>query len=108
MPPRIHDLVQQTLTHARDLAHDLATLDLTDNDLPAALDGLARHATELFKISCRFNAEGRHPAPGTRHRQPVVQDRPGGGDQCHQARQGQTGRHQPGQWLGQDHPDRPQ
>ena len=35
---KVHELVQQTLTHARDLAHDLATLDLTDSDLPAALD----------------------------------------------------------------------
>jgi signal transduction histidine kinase len=59
---KVHDLVQQTLTHARDLAHDLATLDLTDGDLPAALDGLARHAAELFKISCRFNTEGDIPS----------------------------------------------
>jgi signal transduction histidine kinase len=59
---QVHDLVQQTLTHARDLAHDLATLDLTDSDLPAALKGLARHAADLFKISCRFTAEGDIPA----------------------------------------------
>lgn len=58
---KVHDLVQQTLTHARDLAHDLATLDFKDSDLPAALEGLARHAAELFKISCRFNTEGDIP-----------------------------------------------
>jgi signal transduction histidine kinase len=29
--------------------------------LPAALDGLARHATELFKISCRFEVAGDIP-----------------------------------------------
>ena len=58
---KVHDLVQQTLTHARDLAHDLATLDFKDSDLPAALEGLARHAEELFKISCRFNTEGDIP-----------------------------------------------
>ena len=51
---RIHNLVQQTMTHARDLAHDLATLDLKGDDLPAALDGLAQHAADLFKISCQF------------------------------------------------------
>jgi signal transduction histidine kinase len=56
---KIHDLVQQALSHARDLAHDLATLDLADNDLPAALEGLARRATELFRISCRFDASGK-------------------------------------------------
>jgi signal transduction histidine kinase len=59
---RIHDLVQQTMTHARDLAHDLARLDLKGDDLPAALDGLARHAEKLFKISCRFEVAGDTPA----------------------------------------------
>ena len=57
----IHNLVQQALTHARDLAHDLATLDLKGDDLPAALGGLAKHAAELFKISCQFKAEGSLP-----------------------------------------------
>jgi signal transduction histidine kinase len=58
---KVHDLVQQTLTHARDLAHDLATLDFTDTDLPAALEALAKHAADLFKISCQFHAEGGIP-----------------------------------------------
>ncbi|HVM49086.1 MAG TPA: response regulator [Candidatus Acidoferrum sp.] len=58
---KIHELVQQTLNHARDLAQDLATLDLTVRDLPAALEGLARHAEQLFKISCRLNVEGQIP-----------------------------------------------
>ena len=59
---RIHNLVQQAMTHARDLAHDLAAVDLQGDDLPSALDGLARHATELFKISCRFDGEGAAPS----------------------------------------------
>ena len=58
---RIHNLVQQTMTHARDLASDLAMLDLKGDDLPAALDGLAKHAAGLFKISCQFEAEGSLP-----------------------------------------------
>jgi len=58
---RIHNLVQRAITHARDLASDLATLDLKGDDLPAALDGLARHAAGLFKISCQFEAEGTIP-----------------------------------------------
>ena len=58
---KIHSLVQQAMNHARDLARDLATLDLKADDLPVALDGLARRATELFKISCRFEAKGNLP-----------------------------------------------
>jgi signal transduction histidine kinase len=58
---RIHNLVQQAMTHARDLAHDLAALDLKGDDLPAAFDGLAKHAAGLFKISCEFEAEGSLP-----------------------------------------------
>jgi signal transduction histidine kinase len=59
---RIHNLVQRAINHTRDLAHDLATLDLKGDDLPAALEGLARHATELFKVSCRFDRGGSLPA----------------------------------------------
>jgi signal transduction histidine kinase len=58
---RIHNLMQQAMSHARDLAHDLAALDLKGNDLATALDGLARHAADLFKISCRFDREGAVP-----------------------------------------------
>jgi len=64
---RIHLLVQQAMTHASDLAHDLATLDFNQNDLPGALSGLATRARELFSISCRFKAEG--PIP---HLEPTV------------------------------------
>jgi signal transduction histidine kinase len=58
---KIHALVQQAMNHARGLARDLATLDLKGDDLPAALDGLARQAAEMFKISCHFKAEGTLP-----------------------------------------------
>ena len=58
---RIHNLVQQAMTHARGVAHDLARLDLEGDDLPAAFDGLAKHAAGLFKISCKFEAEGDLP-----------------------------------------------
>jgi len=58
---RIHGLIQQAMSHARNLARDLATLDLKADDLPAALDGLAKHATGLFKISCRFESDGNIP-----------------------------------------------
>lgn len=57
----IHGLVKQAVSHARDLARDLATLDLKKSDLPSALGGLAQHAAELFEISCQFKAEGDVP-----------------------------------------------
>ncbi len=59
---RIHDLVRQAMNHARDLAHDLATLDAKKQDLPSALGGLAKRAAELFKISCQFKTEGNIPS----------------------------------------------
>jgi len=59
---KIHVLVQQAMSHASDVAHDLATLDFKENDLRAALSGLAEHVKELFQISCRFKAEGVIPA----------------------------------------------
>jgi PAS domain S-box-containing protein len=58
---KIHILVQQTMSHASDLAHDLATLNPKDKDLPSALNDLADHAREVFAISCCFNANGSIP-----------------------------------------------
>jgi PAS domain S-box-containing protein len=59
---RIHGLVHEAMNHASDLAHDLATLDLKQDDLPAALEGLSEHAKELFGISCKFKSEGKPPS----------------------------------------------
>lgn len=59
---RIHDLVQEAMDHASDLAHDLATLDFKDKDLPAALEDLATHTAQLFEISCRFKTQGTVPS----------------------------------------------
>jgi len=58
---KIHSLVQQTMSHASDLAHDLATLNPKDKDLSGALHDLADHARQVFEISCRFNAQGSIP-----------------------------------------------
>ena len=54
---KIHMLVQQAMSHASDLAHDLATIDVKENNLPAALKDLADHVKDLFEISCRFKAD---------------------------------------------------
>ena len=58
---KVHLLVQQAMSHASDLAHDLATLDHKGSDLPAALKDLAEHAKELFDITCRFKVDGQIP-----------------------------------------------
>jgi PAS domain S-box-containing protein len=58
---KINSLVQETMSHASDLAHDLATLDLATKDLPTALSDLAARAEELFRISCKFGATGEAP-----------------------------------------------
>jgi two-component system, NarL family, sensor histidine kinase UhpB len=58
---KIHSLVQQAMSHASDLAHDLATLDRKGSDLPAALKDLADHARQLFAITCRFKVDGEIP-----------------------------------------------
>jgi signal transduction histidine kinase len=59
---KIHHLIQEAMSHASDVAHDLATLDLREGDLPSALNGLATRAKDLFSISCRFEAQGRIPS----------------------------------------------
>ena len=58
----IHELVQQAMTHASDLAHDLATLDTAKKELPEALDELAGRVRELFHISCKFTPKGEVPS----------------------------------------------
>jgi len=55
---RIHELVQETMNHTSDLAHDLATLDLNGKDLETTLRELAKHAREMFRMACRFKITG--------------------------------------------------
>lgn len=55
---KIHQLVQEAMSHTSDLAHDLATLESRENDITAALEALAERARQLFQISCQFKAEG--------------------------------------------------
>jgi two-component system, NarL family, sensor histidine kinase UhpB len=54
---KIHELLEQAMSHARDLARDLATLDFSENDLPSAIEKLAAHAREAFGVSCRFKSD---------------------------------------------------
>jgi PAS domain S-box-containing protein len=59
---RIHELVQEAMSHTKGLARDLATLDLQHQTLPEALKALAARASNLFSISCRFKSEGEVPS----------------------------------------------
>jgi signal transduction histidine kinase len=54
---RIHKLIQQAMTHTRDVARHLATLDLKESTLPGALAELAEHVRKTFEITCRFKAD---------------------------------------------------
>jgi len=58
---KIHALVQQTMSHASEVAHDLATLDFEKKELTEALRELASRARELYAISCRFKTTGHIP-----------------------------------------------
>lgn len=59
---KIHELIQEAMTHASDVAHDLATLETAQKDLPTALGDLADRARSLFKITCRFKPVGKLPS----------------------------------------------
>jgi len=59
---QIHNLVQEAITHTREVAKDLATLDLKGKSLPAALEELAQHAGKLLSIRCMFVAKGKIPS----------------------------------------------
>jgi PAS domain S-box-containing protein len=58
---QIHGLIQEAMSHASGLAHDLATLDLENKALPEALEHLANHARKLFGIRCDLTREGTIP-----------------------------------------------
>lgn len=59
---KIHELLEQAMSHARDLARDLATLDVGGNDLPSAIEKLASHVKESFGINCRFKTDDAIPS----------------------------------------------
>jgi PAS domain S-box-containing protein len=58
---KIHQLIQEAMDHASDVAHDLATLDFRQNDLAEALRQLAAHARNAFGITCQVRAEDSVP-----------------------------------------------
>jgi PAS domain S-box-containing protein len=74
---RIHSLIQQAMTHTREVVRDLAPLDPKQDDLGAALNNLADHASTVFGISCSFKTCGDAPrleAPVTTQLCKIVQE----------------------------------
>lgn len=59
---KIHKLIEQAMDHASNVAHDLATLDIKQNDLPEALRALARHAKDSFRIACQVKSDEAIPS----------------------------------------------
>jgi two-component system, NarL family, sensor histidine kinase UhpB len=59
---KIHELIQQAMSHASDVAHNLATLDFREGDLVSALKCLADHAKEAFGVTCRLKTDEKIPA----------------------------------------------
>jgi PAS domain S-box-containing protein len=58
---RIHRLIQEAMSHASGLAHDLADLEFKTTDLPAALEKLTWHARGLYSIRCTLRVSAPMP-----------------------------------------------
>ncbi len=58
---RVHTLIQEAMNQARDLSHDLVTLDLDKKDLASALQDLVCQVKRTFDISCTFQCEKAPP-----------------------------------------------
>ncbi|HKQ39311.1 MAG TPA: response regulator [Verrucomicrobiae bacterium] len=58
---RIKSLLIKTMNHAHRVAHDLASVDLQNDDLAAALKQLASHAETMFELDCEVNTKGEIP-----------------------------------------------
>jgi two-component system sensor histidine kinase UhpB len=59
---KIHNFIQEAISHTRDVARHLSTLDLRNASLSTALEGLADHARKTFEITCKFTAKDSIPA----------------------------------------------
>lgn len=59
---KIQTLLQQTVSHASNVARDMAVAELPDKDLTSALANLASNVKDLFDISCNFKTEGGIPS----------------------------------------------
>lgn len=55
---KIETLVNETISHTRELSRNLTSVRLGGDDLAAALEMLATQTRRLFNISCRFKTVG--------------------------------------------------
>lgn len=58
---RIKSLLIKTMNRAHQVAHDLASVEAHNDDLPAALKRLATHAETMFNLDCELQANGSIP-----------------------------------------------
>lgn len=55
---KISILVNQSINHARNLAHGISPVELKMGDLSSALCKLSKHVEDIYKISCVFIDDG--------------------------------------------------
>ena len=58
---RIKTLLLKTMNHAHQVAHDLAAVDMQNDNIEAALKQLATHAEGMFDLDCDLDTHGEIP-----------------------------------------------
>jgi len=58
---RIQSLVQETMSHTSDLAHELANLAAVEKPLPTALEELCAYARQIFQIAVQLDVRENVP-----------------------------------------------
>jgi signal transduction histidine kinase len=58
---KIYRLIEETIHHTHDLAHNFSSLDVEGDDLSVVLKGLAANVKKMFEISCVLTVKGAMP-----------------------------------------------
>ena len=58
---RIRELVEQVIHHTHNLAHQFSSLDVSGDELPVVLKGLAANVEKMFKLPCTVTLKGSVP-----------------------------------------------
>ncbi|HEV2395293.1 MAG TPA: response regulator [Verrucomicrobiae bacterium] len=59
---KIQALIDETIQHTHNLAHQFSSLDASGDDLCGVLKGLAENVQKMFGIQCGFHPKGAPPA----------------------------------------------
>jgi len=59
---KIGDLIEQTIHHTHNLAHQFSSLDVTGDDLALSFKTLAANAEKMFSLPCALTIKGDVPA----------------------------------------------